>query len=90
MNEVDLEEGHGMPRWLALVAFAVVAALPALSHAECTADCSTAYESAMSACQSTNPDPNSPNALQSCMDQAQQDFAACTAACTESENDEQG
>ena len=74
-------------RWLCVVALGAGVALSGVARADCASDCSSQYETAMSACQAMNPDPNSPNAIQACMDQAQQTLGACSAQCTESESD---
>ena len=74
-------------RWRGIVALGAGIILCDVSRADCASDCNSQYETAMSACQAMNPDPDSPNAIQACMDQAQQTLGACSAQCTESEND---
>ena len=72
---------------LALVALFVGIAGSSQARADCQSDCSTEYESATAACQAADPDPGSPDALQSCMDQAQSQYGACTNACVANQNE---
>jgi hypothetical protein len=68
-------------RRIALVAVATSLFAAAAVRADCVADCSSQYDAAMAACQQANPDPSQANAMQSCMDQAQQSYGQCVDAC---------
>lgn len=76
-------------RWLVVTTLGLGSALSAHARADCASDCSANYEHAMTACQTSNADPGSSDALQSCMDQAQATYGACAAQCSAADDENQ-
>ena len=62
---------------------ACVPTAPPPSHS-CNADCAKTYETAMTVCKTTPPDPTGVDSIQACMDTAQRSYGNCQMNCTAS------
>ena len=66
---------------MSVIAMSLGLALAAGAQPDCSATCSKQYKAAMAACQAAHPGASQSDALQSCMDQAQQAYGQCMESC---------